>query len=319
MRTDSRHRNRAAKTDKRPVKGSIRTPPHPSAGYSEAIVKKARCTTHPMSAQPTRGRSSPRQTACGALAAVLLSPVSAASAQAEAAAGPAARSSLDIETAQAMWAPRVDAAAREAAAALAASRVPAGASAEGQTPARVSVVLGRLDPRLRLAPCREVEIYWPGNQAAWGRTRIGLRCADGSARWSVTWPLTVHVHAAAPVAASALSAGTRLQASQLQTAEVDWAAQRELPVTDPASLVGRTLKRPIAAGQPVREADLARLRWFLAGETVQVVAIGAGFQVTTDGVALNQGYDGDKVRVRTPDGKTLQGIATGRNRVEVRR
>ena len=45
---------------------------------------------------------------------------------------------------------------------------------------RVEIEPGRLDPRLRLAPCEHIEPYLPPGARAWGRSRIGLRCVQGS-------------------------------------------------------------------------------------------------------------------------------------------
>ena len=45
--------------------------------------------------------------------------------------------------------------------------------------ARVEIVVGQLDPRLHLAPCERIEPYLPTNVRLWGKSRIGLRCAQG--------------------------------------------------------------------------------------------------------------------------------------------
>ena len=60
------------------------------------------------------------------------------------------------------------------------------AMADAQLPntARVEVTLGELDPRLRLAPCNRIDPFVPPGQRLWGRSKVGLRCADG-ARWTV--------------------------------------------------------------------------------------------------------------------------------------
>ena len=76
---------------------------------------------------------------------------------------------------------------------------------------RVEIEPGRLDPRLRLAPCERIEPYLPPGARAWGRSRVGLRCVQGPTPWNVYLPVTVKVFAPAWVAASALPAGSELQ------------------------------------------------------------------------------------------------------------
>jgi flagella basal body P-ring formation protein FlgA len=182
---------------------------------------------------------------------------------------------------------------------------------------RVEIEPGRLDPRLRLAPCERIEPYLPPGARAWGRSRVGLRCVQGPTPWNVYLPVTVKVFAPAWVAASALPAGSEIQADMLRQAEVDWAAAATPPVLDAARLVGRQLSRPLPAGAAVRLSDLKQRQWFASGDTVQLVARGQGFSVGGEGQALSAGVEGQTVRVRTDNGRILSGQAVGQNRVEV--
>lgn len=195
--------------------------------------------------------------------------------------------------------------ARNAAAAVA----PAGA--------RVLATPGRLDPRLRLAPCARVEPFLAGGQPAWGRTRVGMRCTAG-ADWRVFLPLQIQVLAPAPTLRVALPAGARLSADQIETREVDWAAAASPPLGDTNALAGRTLVRPVAAGQALRSTDLQPRQWFASGAPVRVLAQGPGYAISAEGTALNPGLEGQAVRVRTDNGRILTGYAVGEGRVELR-
>ena len=183
--------------------------------------------------------------------------------------------------------------------------------------ARVEVQLGTLDPRLRLAPCRRTEAYLPQGQRAIGRTRVGLRCLEGATLWNVTLPVTVSVFAPGIVAREALPAGTVLQAHHLQLAEIDWGADPGRAHADTSALLGRELGRALSPGNAVMAGDLKTRQWFAAGETVQVLARGAGYQVSTDGQALSPGLEGQVVRVRTSGGRIVSGRASGDRQVEV--
>lgn len=184
-------------------------------------------------------------------------------------------------------------------------------------PVRVQVELGQLDPRLRLAPCGRVEPYLPTNSRPWGRTRVGLRCADGIARWNVYLPVRVRVMATAPVLREPLPAGAEITDDMLTEAEVDWAEDRQPPLTDPAQMVGRRLARNLPAGEALHANDLQRPVWFNAGEMVKVVAVGPGYEVSAQGQALGRGLDGQTVRVRTGAGRVVTGTAVGEHRVEI--
>ncbi|MBP6777903.1 MAG: flagellar basal body P-ring formation protein FlgA [Piscinibacter sp.] len=182
---------------------------------------------------------------------------------------------------------------------------------------RVEVVVGSLDPRLRLAPCERVEPYVPSGSRLWGRSRIGLRCVEGPTRWNVYLPLTVKVFGPGLVAARALPAGTVLAAADMQPAEVDLAAGGLL-LQAPDLAVGRTLAHPLVAGQTVRPTDLRARQWFAAGEMVQIVAVGRGFQISGEGQALGPGLEGQPARVRLEGGRIVSGQPVAERRVEIR-
>lgn len=190
-------------------------------------------------------------------------------------------------------------------------------AAPGGAAWRVEIEPGRLDPRLRLAPCDRVQAHLPPGTRAWGRTRVGLRCVQGPTPWNIYLPVMVKVFAPAWVAGAALPAGTVLEAAHLRQAEVDWAAGLTPPAADASLLLGRALARPLAAGAAVRQGDLRQRQWFGAGDTVQLLARGNGFAVSGEGQALAAGIEGQAVRVRTDAGRVLSGLPVGRNRVEV--
>lgn len=183
---------------------------------------------------------------------------------------------------------------------------------------RVDIEVGRLDPRLRLAPCQRVEPYLPTGTRLWGKSRIGLRCAQGPTPWNVYLPITVKVYGMAWVASGTLAAGAVLGPADLVQAEVDWAEDSTPVISDPSLAVGRVLLRRVTAGQGLRSADLRPRQWFAAGDMVKLVAIGPGFTVTGSGEALTHGIEGQAVRVRTDGGKVVTGQAAGERRVEIR-
>jgi flagellar basal body P-ring formation protein FlgA len=198
------------------------------------------------------------------------------------------------------------------------ARTGASAATAAQTQGvRVDVKVGKLDPRLKLAPCQHIATYLPPGLPVWGSTRIGLRCTQGTKLWNVSIPIQVSVYAQATVLKTALAAGTVLDASQLAQAEVDIAAAPGAAVSDPALAIGRTLGRSVAAGATLRQNDLKARQFFAAGETVRVTAVGPGWQVVTEGQAVGAGIEGQTVHVRTESGRLLNARPTGDRQVEV--
>lgn len=184
--------------------------------------------------------------------------------------------------------------------------------------ARVELAIGQLDPRLKLAPCQKVAPYLPAGSKLWGRTRVGLRCTQGPVAWNVYLPVTVKVYGHALVAAASLSQGQELSAADLRETEVDLAEEPSPALLRPADAVGRPLARALAPGQTLRQAHLKARHWFAAGETVKLVAQGAGFAVSGEGQALTPGIEGQAARVRTDNGRIVTGTPVGERAVEIR-
>ena len=184
-------------------------------------------------------------------------------------------------------------------------------------PPRVEVVVGSLPAHLKLAPCAQVQPYLPNGVRPLGRSRIGLRCAQGTAHWNVSLPVTVRLWAPSLVAAGALPTGTVLEARHLATAEVDLAERADPAVGSATAAIGRTLQRSLQAGDAIRLADMKVRQLFNTGDTVRIVGNGPGYAVSSEGQALGPGLEGQNARVRTESGRVVTGVATAERRVEV--
>jgi flagellar basal body P-ring formation protein FlgA len=188
--------------------------------------------------------------------------------------------------------------------------------AAGSPPVRVDVELGQLDPRLQLAPCEQIQPHLPAGTRPLGRTRIGLRCVQGAVKWNVYLPITVKLFGQALVATGPLPSGAVIEAHHFKLAEVDLAESASPAYTSTAP-IGRTLARPMAAGDTLRRGDLKARQYFQAGDIVRIVAVGNGYAVTAEAQALNNGVEGQPVRVRTESGRILTGVPTAARRVEM--
>ena len=200
---------------------------------------------------------------------------------------------------------------------LALAGTPAGPTSGGTDAPRFEVSVGQLDARLRLAPCQHVEPYLPEGMRLWGKARIGLRCTQGATKWNVFLPVTVKAYGAGLVALGNLPAGSVLTAADLTQSEVDLAEDASPVLANADLAVGRTLARPVKAGQGLRQSHIKARQWFAAGDSVIVVAQGSGFSVAGEGQALTNGVEGQPARVRTEGGRVLTGFPVGERRLEL--
>jgi flagella basal body P-ring formation protein FlgA len=67
---------------------------------------------------------------------------------------------------------------------------------------------------------------------------------------------------------------------------------------DPAAVIGMQLKRQIQAGAPIPIADLMQPTQITRGDAVQLQLQVSGLSLTGQGVALESGAAGEKIRVR---------------------
>jgi len=184
--------------------------------------------------------------------------------------------------------------------------VPGNASTAGAS-LRMEVSVGSLDSRLKLAPCGNVEPYMPPGVRMWGKTRIGLRCVDGMARWNVSLPVTVKAFGNAWVMKSQLAPGAVIAQGDVVQAEVDWAEESSPVLLDASTWVGQIASRPLVTGQTLRLGMVKPAQVFQAGAQVRVIAQGIGFQVTGDAQALSAGVVGQLARVRMENGRVASG------------
>ena len=182
---------------------------------------------------------------------------------------------------------------------------------------RMEVTLWQLDSRLRLAPCARIEPYLPTNTRLWGKTRVGLRCLEGKARWNVFLPVTVKAMGPAWVLRGPMSSGSTLRAQDAVQEEVDWASEPSPILALPAQWVGQLAAYPLSPGQPLREAMIRAPQVFQVGALVRILAHGSGFSVSSDGQALTNGVVGQMARVKTEGGKVVSGMVLDTHTVDV--
>lgn len=182
---------------------------------------------------------------------------------------------------------------------------------------RTETTVGEMDTRLKLAPCAKVDAYLPVGAQLWGNTRVGLRCADGVARWNVTMPATVRAFGLAWVVKGNVPAGAVLTDADVLETEVDW-AQEPNPVLKERSLwVGQVATRQLSTGQALRQGMVRAAQVFQAGAQVRVVAQGVGFEISGDALALSAGMVGQTARVRMDNGRVASGTVLDARTVRI--
>jgi flagella basal body P-ring formation protein FlgA len=183
-------------------------------------------------------------------------------------------------------------------------------------PGQVDFVVGSIDADNNLTPCSALDVSLPHGGRLWGNSSVVVRCQTEPG-WKLFVAVRVRVTGEYLVSARALSLGQVV-------VEADLAKQRgdltELPdgvLSEPKQAIGRTLAVSLGAGRPLR-ADALKLPLVVQqGQGIKVISVGNGFQVSSDGRALNNAAAGQVVQVRLRNGNVVSGIARSEGIVEV--
>ena len=183
-------------------------------------------------------------------------------------------------------------------------------------PGEVQITVGQLDARLNLPTCATPEAFLPPAARVWGRTTVGIRCTVPTP-WTVYVTAQVKVYADYLVSAHPLIAGQMLGSADITTLRGDLAALPAGILTDSAQALGRTVSMSVALGSPLRQELLKTQQAVQQGQAVRLVSSGAGFNVSTEGRALNNAAVGQIAQARTPAGQVVSGVARAGGIVDV--
>ncbi|QHB33023.1 flagellar basal body P-ring formation protein FlgA [Yersinia canariae] len=158
-------------------------------------------------------------------------------------------------------------------------------------------------PQNQWPQCEAPEMTLPANARPWGNISLSVRC-DGVRRFIQT---QVQVSGHYAVAARQLTAGAKILPQDIEMKQGRLDTLPPGTLLEPGFAHGAVSLRQINAGQPLTRNMLRRLWVVKAGQDVQVLAQGDGFNVNSYGKAMNNGAIQDNVRVRMASGQIVSG------------
>jgi flagella basal body P-ring formation protein FlgA len=183
-------------------------------------------------------------------------------------------------------------------------------------PGEVSITVGQVDPRLNLLACASIEPFLPTGSRPWGKTTVGARCTS-PVSWTIYVQAAVRVFGEYVVTRVPLAQGQTIGANDLAIVRGDLASLPSAVVMHMSQAVGRAVALSIPSGAPLRTESLKSSPVVQQGQSIRLVSSGPGFQVSTEGRALNNGTDGQIVQARTASGQLVSGVAKVGGVIEV--
>jgi len=170
--------------------------------------------------------------------------------------------------------------------------------------ASFKIEIGALDPRLRLTACSlPLHGFLPPGSRLPGNTTVGVSC-EGATPWTLYVPATVKVMNEVVVLKRLVTRGTLITADDVGLEIREIRAADEY-IRDPAQVVGKLARRPLAASISLTPAMLSAPLLVRRGQQVVIVANTPGIDVRMQGTALNEGGAGDRIQVRNETSKRV--------------
>ena len=121
-----------------------------------------------------------------------------------------------------------------------------------------------------------------------------------------------------PLAAARLLPGAIMRPEDVRIGRVSAASLRGEVIHGLHQIIGQQLTRPMVPGQPLTPADLTQPVLVKRGAIVRLRLESGGLAVTGQGVALESGAAGDRIKLRNPGSRNLlEGVVIGPDLVRV--
>lgn len=176
-------------------------------------------------------------------------------------------------------------------------------SQDADTETRIE--LGQLDSRLKLARCahRPTAQLAPGARTD-GNTTVNVRCSE-PVGWSIFVPVRIERHTEVVVAARPLGRTQVIRAQDIRLERKETSRLTSGYLSDPASAVGQEATRRLVPGQVLTSSHIAPRQLVERGQEVTLYAVRPGLTVRMKGEALENGAEGQRIRVRNRSSKRV--------------
>ena len=175
-------------------------------------------------------------------------------------------------------------------------------------PGQTSIKIGKIDNRIKLPVCLNLSPFMLPGSKPWGKISMGIRCTAPSP-WTIYVSAQIQVSADYYVTTTPLSQGQLIAFSDIRKVSGDLSSLPSGVITNANQVIGRSLITSLASGSVLRMDVLKTTPVIQQGQSIRVISAGQGFQVTTEGSALNNANEGQIAKAKTTSGQLVSGIA----------
>lgn len=176
-----------------------------------------------------------------------------------------------------------------------------------------------LDPRMRLAICDgPVEHTIATLPSGMSAATVKISC-NGTAHWTLYAPAQIALFGDTAVATRNLERGSLIQPGDFQFVRQNLNLIGANYVDSSDVFIGQELKRPLRAGEPLRQSFYEAPRIVQRGDRVTLEAQSNGLSVAAPGMAMANGKIGERIQVKNAhSSKIVDALVIAPGRVRVR-
>lgn len=148
-----------------------------------------------------------------------------------------------------------------------------------------------------------------------GRLKRQVSCEQGQSPWHINVTIKASLTLPVVVTQTALSRGQSLDASMLMIEKRTLDRADEF-FTDIRDAIGMEVSRRVRSGDILSPTLVSKPPWVLKGNQVVIIAAKNGINASTQGVALEDGSQGDQIEVQNSTSqKVIHAMVSGLNQV----
>jgi flagella basal body P-ring formation protein FlgA len=168
---------------------------------------------------------------------------------------------------------------------------------------KVTLILGNLDPHLKLPKCTDPLVPQPDIDLSKPNNTLLVSC-HGNVSWGVRLSYKLQRFAQVLTPSRTIPKGEKITENDVRLIEND-ITQLNSYFTDKSSVVGQLAKTIILPGQIIQANQIIPSKFVKRGEMVTMIAEIPGLKITSKGTALNDGTLGEAIQVKAVGSKRI--------------
>ena len=182
----------------------------------------------------------------------------------------------------------------------------------------IEVVVGRLDPRLRLHQCSiPLEAFRQNYESRRAVSTVGIRCND-SKPWSLYVPVSVKSFKMVAVLKHAIIRNTVISENDIVLEKRNINRLTSGYFDNPEQLLGKIFSQNLSSGAVLTQHHVKAATAINRGQSVTLIARNSAIEVRMKGVAMSKGAIGERIKVKnTNSQRIIEGVIIDKDLISV--